>query len=215
MKKLLPSLLSANFIDLKNDIDLLIDNGIEILHFDVMDGRFVPNITVGPLVLNAINKNYDLILDCHLMIVEPEKYVDDFIKAGADIITFHYESTIHHHRLIHHIKSKGIKAGISINPSTPVHILEPILGDIDLVLVMSVNPGFGGQSFIPISLEKLEYLKKYKSKNNLDYIIEIDGGVNSDNINNISSLGAEYIVAGSAVFNGNIKNNIKCLTERM
>ncbi len=195
-----PSLLSADFARLGEECSAVEKAGADWLHVDVMDGHFVPNITIGPLVVKAIDKVCDLPLDVHLMIENAERYVDDFAQAGADIITVHQEASPHLHRTIHQIKNLGKKAGVSINPATPISLLFDILPDIDLVLLMSVNPGFGGQSFIESTLGKAEELKKRIDTLGLDIDIEMDGGIKADNAQIVRSAGVNALVAGSAVF---------------
>ncbi len=195
-----PSLLSADFARLGEECSAVEKAGADWLHVDVMDGHFVPNITIGPLVVKAIDKVCDLPLDVHLMIENAERYIDDFAQAGADIITVHQEASPHLHRTIHQIKNLGKKAGVSINPATPISVLADILPDIDLVLLMSVNPGFGGQSFIESTLGKAEELKKRIDTLGLDIDIEMDGGIKADNAQIVRSAGVNALVAGSAVF---------------
>lgn len=210
MAKLAPSLLSANFANLESDINLLEENGIEYLHLDVMDGHFVPNITFGPGLIKSIRKNSNLIFDTHLMIDRPERFIKDFAEAGSDIITVHQESTIHLHRVIQEIKSYGKKAGVSLNPSTPLDSLNYVFADLDLVLIMSVNPGYGGQSFIPQMKEKLKALVEIKERNNFNFTIAIDGGVKTTNVKEIADIGAELIISGSDVFGASdISSRIK------
>lgn len=212
--KIAPSILSADFSKLSEEIKAIEKAGADMVHIDVMDGRFVPNLTIGPVVLSAIRKVTKLPFDTHLMIVEPEKYISDFRKAGADIITVHLEACPHLDRTISQIKETGAKAGVSIVPSTSEKELEYILPDVDLVLVMSVNPGFGGQKFIPYSLEKIKNLRKMIDKTGRNIMLEVDGGINQKNIKEILKAGADTIVAGSAVFDGNSGNyakNIKVL----
>ena len=208
MPLLAPSILSADFSRLGEQINIVESAGADILHVDVMDGRFVPNITVGIPVVESIRKITEMPIDVHLMIVEPEKYVVDFVKAGANLVSFHFEAAVHHHRIIEEIKKAGAKAGIVINPSTPVFFLENILEYVDFVLVMSVNPGFGGQKFINSSLKKIKKLKELIEKEKLSTLIEVDGGVKADNVNEVVQAGADIIVAGSAIFKGNIKENV-------
>ncbi len=200
MVKIAPSILSADFARLGDEIRAIEAGGADYVHIDVMDGHFVPNITIGPLIVDAVRKVTDLPLDVHLMIENPDLYIADFAKAGADIITVHQEAVPHLHRTIQLIRSLGKKAGVSINPATPVSSLEVILEDIDLVLVMSVNPGFGGQSFIESGLSKIEALRREIDRRGLAVEIEVDGGVKLDNIATIARAGADVLVAGSAVF---------------
>ncbi|WP_407427025.1 ribulose-phosphate 3-epimerase [Treponema sp.] len=207
MKKILlaPSLLSADFSDLAGAVKKIENNGGSIVHIDVMDGAFVPQITYGQPVIKSIRKLTDLPFDVHLMVEKPELMVDSFAESGSDWITFHYESTVHIDRLINKIHSLGKKCGISIVPSTPVSVLSEILPQVDLVLVMSVNPGFGGQSLIPYCLEKVKELEKIRSEKDLNFMISIDGGVNEKNISNVASSGVDIIVSGSAFFNDKLK----------
>ncbi len=202
MKKIAPSLLSANFANLEKDIKMLEAGGADMLHLDVMDGHFVPNITIGPPVVKAVKKVANIPLDVHLMISNPDFYVDAFMDAGADYLSLHVESTPHVHRVLQKIKARGIKAGVSLNPHTPVSFLENILDDIDLILIMSVNPGFGGQSFIPGSLRKIKQVRELLALNNSEHIeIEVDGGIKQDNIKEVSDAGCDIFVSGSGIFN--------------
>ena len=207
MKKTLlaPSLLSADFSNLSGAIKKIENDGGSIVHIDVMDGQFVPQITYGQPVIKSIRKLTDLPFDVHLMVEKPELMVDSFAEAGADWITFHYESTVHIDRLANHIHDLGKKCGISIVPSTPVSFLSQILHLVDLVLVMSVNPGFGGQSFIPYTLDKISELKKFREENGLDFKISVDGGVNEKNFAEIADAGADILVSGSSFFSGKLK----------
>ena len=207
MKKTLlaPSLLSADFSDLSGAIKKIENDGGSIVHIDVMDGQFVPQITYGQPVIKSIRKLTDLPFDVHLMVEKPELMVDSFAEAGADWITFHYESTVHIDRLANHIHDLGKKCGISIVPSTHVSFLSQILHLVDLVLVMSVNPGFGGQSFIPYTLDKISELKKFREENGLDFKISVDGGVNEKNFAEIADAGADILVSGSSFFSGKLK----------
>lgn len=206
-----PSVLSLDYANFSSQVNELNFN-TEWLHFDVMDGHFVPNLTFGPDILKAFRKTSPLFLDVHIMVEDPFYFADVFSKNGADLITFHYEALNGDidkcKELISIIKSKYIKAGISINPDTPVEVLEPLLNDVDLVLIMSVNPGFGGQSFIDNSFGKINYLNEYRINNNLNYLIEVDGGVNDKNAHKLAKSGVDVLVAGSYVFNGDIKSNI-------
>lgn len=200
MIKIAPSILSADFARLGQEVQAIADGGADYVHIDVMDGHFVPNITIGPLVVEAVKRVTTLPLDVHLMIENPDRYIEDFARAGADIITVHGEAVHHLHRTVQLIRSLGKKAGVSINPATPVSTLEVILDDLDLVLVMSVNPGFGGQAFIPSCLPKIEALRKMIDMRGLAVELEVDGGVKLDNVKTIAAAGAEVFVAGSAVF---------------
>ncbi len=198
--KLAPSILSADFARLGEVVAETTSAGADYIHVDVMDGRFVPNLTIGPVVVEAIRPYTSLPLDVHLMIVEPERLVADFAAAGANILTVHQETVLHLHRVIHQIKELGVRAGVSINPSTPASTLEEVLPDLDLVLVMSVNPGFGGQKFISSVLPKLRYLRKLIDAAGLATELEVDGGITPDNVGQVVDAGARVIVAGSAVY---------------
>jgi ribulose-phosphate 3-epimerase len=200
MKKIAPSILSADFSRLGEEIKAVEAAGADYIHIDVMDGHFVPNITIGPLVVAAARKITTLPLDVHLMIENPDRYIHDFAAAGADIIVVHAEASVHLHRSIQLIKSLGKRAGVSLNPATPLNYLEYVLADLDLVLLMTVNPGFGGQSFIEEALPKIKALRAMLDKRGLEAELEVDGGVKTDNIARISHAGADVFVAGSAVF---------------
>lgn len=201
MKKIAPSILSADFSCLGDEIRAVEAAGADYIHVDVMDGHFVPNITIGPLVVEAARKVTKLPLDVHLMIENPDSYIPQFAAAGADIIVVHAEATHHLHRTVQLIKSLGKKAGVSLNPATPLNSLDYVLHDLDLVLLMTVNPGFGGQSFIDACLPKIHALRALLDKHGFDAELEVDGGVNPSNISAISHAGADVFVAGSAVFN--------------
>ena len=200
MIKIAPSILSADFSNLKEQISLIEKGGADLIHLDIMDGHFVPNITFGAPVIKKLRKVTEIPFDVHLMIENPERYIGDFVDAGADIITVHQESTVHLHRLIQQIKSYGIKAAVSLNPATSLETIEFVLEDLDMVLIMSVNPGFGGQSFIPQCKEKIKRLKKMIDDKGLNVDIQVDGGVKLDNIKEIVDCGANVLVAGSAIF---------------
>ncbi|HAR44603.1 MAG: ribulose-phosphate 3-epimerase [Nitrospirae bacterium GWC2_57_13] len=195
-----PSILSADFTRLGEELSAVEQAGADLIHVDVMDGHFVPNITIGPLVVEAARRATKLPLDVHLMIENPERYVADFVKAGAGIITVHSEVTVHLHRLIQSIKELGVRAGVSLNPATPLDQLDYILDDLDMVLIMSVNPGFGGQAFIPSALDKIRLLKERISARGLTVEIEVDGGIKPGNAAEVVQAGADILVAGSAVF---------------
>ncbi|HMB16704.1 MAG TPA: ribulose-phosphate 3-epimerase [Pelovirga sp.] len=200
MMKIAPSILSADFSRLGEEIRAIDQAGADYVHIDVMDGHFVPNITIGPLVVDAVRRVTDLPLDVHLMIEHPDRYVGDFAKAGADLIVVHVEATTHLHRTIQLIRSLGKKAGVSLNPATSLTTLDMILPDLDLVLLMTVNPGFGGQSFIESCLPKIAQLRQRINQLGKPIELEVDGGVKVDNIEHIAAAGADVFVAGSAVF---------------
>ena len=195
-----PSILNSDFLNLKYNIDLLNKSQADWIHLDIMDGVFVPNISFGQLVIAAINKAAKKPLDVHLMIVNPDRYIDEFVAAGAAWLTVHYEACTHLHRTIQYIKSKGIKAGVALNPHTPVSVLEEIITEVDLVLIMSVNPGFGGQKIIPSSLEKVRKLKELIVKKGSKALIQIDGGIDLSNFKQYEHAGVNSFVAGSAIF---------------
>jgi ribulose-phosphate 3-epimerase len=200
MPLIAPSLLSANFLNLDADCKMLNESAADWYHLDVMDGRFVPNISFGPMLIDFFRKATNKVCDVHLMIEEPEKYAEAFQKAGADILTVHYEACTHLHRNIQQIKALGMKAGVALNPHTPVSFLYDILQDVDLVCLMSVNPGFGGQAFIPHTLQKIKELKLRIQEKGLNVMIEIDGGVTLQNAKSIVDAGADVLVAGNTVF---------------
>ena len=209
------SILNANFLNLEKEILKAKEIGIKYLHFDVMDGHFVPNISFGAPVLEAISHHFGLINDVHLMISDPLKYLDDFVKAGADIITFHYEALENdekRHLLIQKIKEKGVKAGISIKPNTDVTALLPFLNEIDLILIMSVEPGFGGQKFMENALDKIKFLSQEKIKNGLKYLIEVDGGINNITFKKCEDFGVDICVIGSYLYKSrNMKESYELL----
>ena len=201
MKKIAPSILSADFSRLGEEIAAIEAAGADYVHVDVMDGHFVPNITIGPLVVEAVRRVTKLPLDVHLMIENPDQYIPAFAEAGADIIVVHAEASVHLHRTVQLIKSLGKKAGVSLNPATPLNVLDYVLEDLDLVLLMTVNPGFGGQSFIEACIPKIQALRAMMDKRGVEAELEVDGGVKTDNIARIAHAGANVFVAGSAVFN--------------
>ncbi|GAB2561487.1 ribulose-phosphate 3-epimerase [Gracilibacillus alcaliphilus] len=199
--KIAPSILSADFSKLKEEVEDAAAGGADYIHVDIMDGHFVPNITFGPLVLAAIRPFTDLTMDVHLMIENPDQYIEAFAKAGADIISVHVETCVHLHRTIHRIKELGVKAGVVVNPATPAEMIKPILKDVDLVLFMTVNPGFGGQVFIPEVLDKVKQAVQWRKELALSFEIEVDGGVNADTAKQCVEAGVDVLVAGSAIFN--------------
>lgn len=210
-----PSILSADFAKLGDDVKQAADAGAEWIHIDVMDGSFVPNISFGFPVIKAIRGVTDKVFDVHLMVDEPGKFIEEFAQCGADLITIHVEATKHLHRAIQQVKAAGCKVGVSLNPATPLDVLDYIIEEIDLVLVMTVNPGFGGQAYIDAMDEKIRNLRKMITDRGLDVDIEVDGGVKENNIAHIKECGANIFVAGSAVFNGDIQTNVKNLLKAM
>ena len=214
MNRLAPSILSADFSKLGEQVSLIEKAGAHIIHVDVMDGHFVPNISFGATVMKSLLGKTKLPFDVHLMIENPDQYMEDFVTDNTEFITVHAEACPHLHRSIQHIKSLGVKAGVSLNPASPVSLLEYIIEDLDLVLLMSVNPGFGGQKFIPFSLDKIKELKDMKDKRNPRLEIEIDGGINLDNVKTVIDAGVEIIVAGSSIFGApDIEKRVKVFLE--
>ncbi|MEG1286544.1 MAG: ribulose-phosphate 3-epimerase [Clostridium sp.] len=212
MVKISPSILSADFSKLGEDIEKVDKAGADFIHIDVMDGAFVPNISFGMPIVKAIRNRTEKVFDVHLMINNPSNYIDSFVDAGADIITIHYEAEKHIDRTIEYIKSKGVKAGVSLNPGTPTIVLKDIISKLDMVLIMSVNPGFGGQKFIPYAIDKIKEIKEMSKECNNNLLIQVDGGVDKSNVSEVIKAGANVIVAGSAIFgDGKLKENIKAL----
>ncbi|MDU7925972.1 MAG: ribulose-phosphate 3-epimerase [Finegoldia magna] len=216
MANLSPSLLACNFFELEKNLEILKNNGIKYLHLDVMDGNFVPNISFGPAIIKQIREKYpEFILDCHLMVNKPENIIDDMLNAGADIITFHPESTFHPHRIIQTVHKAGKKCGLALNPSTGLDCCEYIIDDLDIILVMSVNPGFGGQSFIESQYSKIKDARKMIEKSQKDIILEVDGGVKTSNVDKVLESGANLIVSGSDVFNQNIESQLDIYNKKL
>lgn len=203
-----PSILSADFSRLYEETKDLYAYGAEWLHIDVMDGHFVPNITIGPVVVQSLKKHLKMVFDVHLMISDPRFFAKAFVDAGADIITFHYEATNDVLGMLSYLKSLGVKVGLSIKPHTPVVVLEPFLKELDVVLVMSVEPGFGGQSFMPLALDKIKYLAKQKQENHYPYLIEVDGGINEQTGQLCAQAQAEVLVAGMAIFKASNRQEV-------
>ena len=210
--KIAPSLLSADFSCLSAELKTV--EKAEFLHIDIMDGHFVPNITLGPAIVKSLRKDVNMVFDAHLMIENPDNYIKEFADAGCDIIVVHQEACTHLHRTIQNIKSHGVKAGVALNPATPIETIKYVLEDVDMVLLMSVNPGFGGQSYIPVVTKKIKELRALIDEMGLDIDIEVDGGVKPSNISEVVNAGANVIVAGSAIFNaGDIDEAVKSLRE--
>jgi len=210
MKGIYPSILSADFGNLKKEIEAVEKAGVQGIHCDIMDGHFVPNISYGPMIVSKVNEITDLPLDVHLMIDNPDFYINDFVKAGADYISIHFENNHHVHRTITNIKKNNIKAGIALNPSTPVEFLKDIIFELDYVLIMSVNPGFGGQKFIKNSIDKIIQLKEIINKNNLNTVIEVDGGIDTEKLKEVHNAGANMFVAGASIYkSGNIPETVR------
>lgn len=213
MLYLAPSILSADFANLGNDIKTIDNAGADYIHIDVMDGKFVPSISFGMPVMKAIRKYTDKVFDVHLMIEEPGRYINEFKEAGADIITVHAEACCHLNRTLQAIKDAGCRTGVALNPATPVSVLDYVLEYTDMVLIMSVNPGFGGQSYIPNSTGKIAQIRDIIDKRGFDIDIEVDGGINQSNVTEVIDAGANVIVAGSAVFNGDAQKNVEAFKE--
>lgn len=214
MIKLAPSILSADFARLLEDVKKVEEVGCEYLHIDVMDGHFVPNITLGPGIVKSLKKDVNMVFDTHLMIENPDNYIKDFVDAGSDLIVVHQEACRHLHRTIQNIKSYNVKAGVALNPATPIETIKHVLEDVDMVLIMTVNPGFGGQSFIESTIEKIQELKKIIDEKNLNVDIQVDGGIKPNNIDKVVKAGANIIVAGSAIFNSDdIAQTVKLMRD--
>ena len=214
MIKLAPSILSADFARLLDDVKKVENAGCEYLHIDVMDGHFVPNITLGPAIVKSLRKDVNMVFDTHLMIENPDDYIKDFVDAGSDLIVVHAEACRHLHRTIQNIKSYNVKAGVALNPATSIESIKHIIEDVDMVLIMTVNPGFGGQSFIESMLEKIKELKQLIDDKNLNVDIQVDGGIKPDNIHKVVEAGANIIVAGSAIFNSeNIEETVSLMRK--
>lgn len=215
MNKLAPSILSADFSRLGEHVSEIEKAGADMVHVDVMDGHFVPNISFGAAVMKSLVGRTGLPFDVHLMIENPDRYISDFVTENTEYITVHQEACPHIHRTVQNIKSLGVKAGVAINPGTPVCLLEDILEDVDMILVMSVNPGFGGQKFINRTIDKIRDLDGIRSRRNLTFEIEVDGGVTSQNVGHLIDAGTDIAVAGSAVFSGDIEANVESFREHM
>ena len=216
MGKIAPSILSADFSKLGEEVKAVEQAGADYIHVDVMDGHFVPNITIGPIIVKAVKGVTKLPLDVHLMISNPDDFIDDFLQAGADILTVHAEAGYHLHRSLQHIRKVGAKPAVSLNPASPLSMIEYVLDDLDMVLLMSVNPGFGGQAFIPEVIPKIERLREMIDKRGLNIELEVDGGIGPETINRVSSAGANVFVAGSAIYHSDdYAETIRLMRENM
>lgn len=209
--KIAPSILAADYANFEKELKRIEETGVKYVHIDIMDGQFVPNISFGAGVVASMRKHSKLVFDCHLMVVNPERYVDDFAQAGADIMTIHAEATTHIHGALQKIKAAGMKAGVVINPGTPLTAIEPVLSLVDQVLIMTVNPGFGGQAFIPECLEKVKLAAQLRKQRGLEYDIEVDGGVDNQTIGACAQAGANVFVAGSYLFRENLSAQVETL----
>ena len=209
--KIAPSILAADYANFEKELKRIEETGVKYVHIDIMDGQFVPNISFGAGVVASMRKHSKLVFDCHLMVVNPERYVDDFAQAGADIMTIHAEATTHIHGALQKIKAAGMKAGVVINPGTPLGAIEPVLNLVDQVLIMTVNPGFGGQAFIPECLGKVKLAARLREQRGLDYDIEVDGGVDNKTISACAQAGANVFVAGSYLFKDNLSARVETL----
>ncbi|MGT2949682.1 ribulose-phosphate 3-epimerase [Streptococcus devriesei] len=209
--KIAPSILAADYANFEKELKRIEETGVKYVHIDIMDGQFVPNISFGAGVVASMRKHSKLVFDCHLMVVNPERYVDDFAQAGADIMTIHAEATTHIHGALQKIKAAGMKAGVVINPGTPLTAIEPVLSLVDQVLIMTVNPGFGGQAFIPECLEKVKLAAQLRKQRGLSYDIEVDGGVDNQTIGACAQAGANVFVAGSYLFKENLSAQVETL----
>ncbi|WP_099203065.1 ribulose-phosphate 3-epimerase [Miniphocaeibacter massiliensis] len=205
MAEISPSLLAADFYNLEKQIKVLEENNVKYLHLDVMDGNFVPNISYGPGIIKCLRSKTDMIFDVHLMIDKPERYIEDYVKAGADIITIHEEATNHPLRVLQQIRETGVKAGVSLNPGTSLSVLDYLWDELDLILIMTVNPGFGGQSFIKSSIDKIKKTRELINENNTNILLEIDGGVKTTNLDTLNNIGVDIFVSGSDIFNSDLE----------